>query len=126
MPEEECRCGCRVKILFINGLTCCLFAGYAAKKRHTPTRKTSPAKNVGWYVSGMRVKTSVSLPSSLLKEIDRHSGNRSAFLEEAANFYLAQSAKRIREAKDAVILEKNIERLNREATDVLEYQSVAD
>jgi metal-responsive CopG/Arc/MetJ family transcriptional regulator len=74
----------------------------------------------------MRVKTSVSLPGSLLKEIDRHNSNRSAFLEEAANFYLAQNAKRLLEAKDAAIYEKNIERLNREADDVLDYQSLPD
>jgi len=74
----------------------------------------------------MRVKTSVTLPSSLLEEIDRLNSNRSAFLEQAANFYLAQNAKRDRNAKDAAILEKNAERLNREAADVLEYQNLPD
>jgi metal-responsive CopG/Arc/MetJ family transcriptional regulator len=74
----------------------------------------------------MRVKTSVTLPSSLLEEIDRLNSNRSAFLEQAANLYLAQNAKRDRNAKDAAILEKNAERLNREAADVLEYQNLPD
>jgi metal-responsive CopG/Arc/MetJ family transcriptional regulator len=74
----------------------------------------------------MRVKTSVTLPSSLLEEIDRLNGNRSAFLEHAAKLYLAQSSKQEREAKDAAILEKNAERLNREAADVLEYQNLPD
>jgi metal-responsive CopG/Arc/MetJ family transcriptional regulator len=74
----------------------------------------------------MRVKTSVTLPSTLLEEIDRLSANRSAFLEQAANLYLAQNAKRDRNAKDAAILEKNAERLNREAADVLEYQNLPD
>jgi metal-responsive CopG/Arc/MetJ family transcriptional regulator len=74
----------------------------------------------------MRVKTSVTLPSSLLEEIDRLNSNRSAFLEQAANVYLAQNAKRDRNAKDAAILEKNAERLNREAADVLEYQNPPD
>ncbi len=68
----------------------------------------------------------MTLPSSLLEEIDRLSANRSAFLEQAANLYLAQTAKRDRNAKDAAILEKNAERLNREATDVLEYQNLLD
>ncbi len=80
----------------------------------------------GWYVRDMRVKTSVTLPSSLLEEIDRLNSNRSAFLEQAANVYLAQNAKRDRNAKDAAILEKNAERLNREAADVLEYQNPPD
>jgi metal-responsive CopG/Arc/MetJ family transcriptional regulator len=74
----------------------------------------------------MRVKTSVTLPSTLLEEIDRLNSNRSAFLEQAANFYLTQNAKRDRNAKDAAILEKNAERLNREAADVLEYQNLPD
>ena len=68
----------------------------------------------------------MTLPSTLLEEIDRLSANRSAFLEQAANLYLAQNAKRDRNAKDAAILEKNAERLNREAADVLEYQNLAD
>jgi metal-responsive CopG/Arc/MetJ family transcriptional regulator len=67
----------------------------------------------------MRVKTSVTLPSTLLEAIDRLSSNRSALLEQAANFYLAQNAKRDRDAKDSAVLERNAERLNREAADVL-------
>ncbi len=79
-----------------------------------------------WYFSGMRVKTSVTLPSSLLKEIDRQNNNRSAFLEHAARFYLAQTAKKVRESKDSAILEKHSERLNREAEDVLDYQALPE
>ena len=74
----------------------------------------------------MRVKTSVTLPSALLEEIDRHNANRSAFLEEAAQYYLAQRAKLKRDAKDSAIFAKHSERLNREAEDVLEYQDLAD
>ncbi len=74
----------------------------------------------------MRVKTSVTLPSSLLEEIDRHSGNRSAFMEKAAQAFLTQHAKRAREAKDAAILDRCAERLNREASDVLEYQNLPE
>ena len=71
----------------------------------------------------MRVKTSVTLPSALLKEIDRLDSNRSAFLERAAAAYLARVAKAGRDANDAAILERNAGRLNREAADVLEYQA---
>jgi metal-responsive CopG/Arc/MetJ family transcriptional regulator len=69
----------------------------------------------------MRVKTSVTLPGSLLKDIDRISPNRSAFLEEAARHFLQVAAKRAQDAKDARILDRHAGRLNREAKDVLEY-----
>jgi len=72
----------------------------------------------------MKVKTSLTLPSTLLEEIDRLNSNRSAFFERAARQYLAQNAKRGRDAKDAAILERNAERLNREAAEVLQYQWV--
>jgi metal-responsive CopG/Arc/MetJ family transcriptional regulator len=74
----------------------------------------------------MKVKTSVTLPSTLLEEIDRLNSNRSAFFEQAARLYLAQGAKHDRDAKDAAILERNAERLNREAADVLEYQDLPE
>lgn len=71
----------------------------------------------------MRVKTSVTLPSSLLEEIDRIEDNRSAFLERAALSYLARRAKTERDAKDAVILDRVAEELN-EQSDVLEFQGI--
>ncbi|HEY3742555.1 MAG TPA: hypothetical protein VGL53_22050 [Bryobacteraceae bacterium] len=74
----------------------------------------------------MRVKTSVTLPSTLLEEIDRQDKNRSAFLERAAQMYLAESAKRERDARDLAIINRNAERLNREAEDVLDYQTLPD
>jgi metal-responsive CopG/Arc/MetJ family transcriptional regulator len=74
----------------------------------------------------MKVKTSVTLPSTLLKEIDRVNSNRSAFLEEAARSYLDRREKRDREAKDAEILGRNADRLNLEALDVLEYQDLPE
>jgi metal-responsive CopG/Arc/MetJ family transcriptional regulator len=74
----------------------------------------------------MKVKTSVTLPSTLLEEIDRLNSNRSAFFEQAARLYLAQGARHDRDAKDAAILERNAERLNREAVDVLEYQDLPE
>ena len=70
----------------------------------------------------MRVKTSVTLPESLLGAIDRVHSNRSAFLERAARQYLAQLAKTRRDARDSEILNTQDLRLNREAADVLEYQ----
>ena len=61
-----------------------------------------------------------------MEEIDRHNSNRSAFLEQAAKFFLAQAARHDRDAKDIAILNKNADRLNREAVDVLEYQDQAE
>jgi metal-responsive CopG/Arc/MetJ family transcriptional regulator len=72
----------------------------------------------------MKVKTSVTLPRALLDEIDRVNPNRSAFLEQAARLYLEKAAKRDRDTKDAAILNRNAERLNREAADVLDYQDL--
>jgi metal-responsive CopG/Arc/MetJ family transcriptional regulator len=74
----------------------------------------------------MKVKTSVTLPSALLEEIDRVNPNRSAFLEEAARSYLERAAKRDRDARDAAIINKNATRLNREAADVLGYQGLPE
>jgi metal-responsive CopG/Arc/MetJ family transcriptional regulator len=74
----------------------------------------------------MKVKTSVTLPRTLLEEIDRANANRSAFLEQAARVYLDQTARRSRDVRDAEILNRNAERLNREAADVLEYQDVPE
>ena len=72
-----------------------------------------------WYFSSMKVKTSVTLPGTLLEEIDRINPNRSAFLEQAARMYLSAMARRLRDSRDAVILDRNAERLNGEAADVL-------
>ena len=77
------------------------------------------------YIGGMRVKTSVTLPSSLLKEIDRIDSNRSAFLERAALSYLARRAKIERDAEDAATLDRVAEELN-EQSDVLEYQGIPE
>ena len=77
------------------------------------------------YFSGMRVKTSVTLPDSLLAEIDRRDGNRSAFLERAAVAFLARATKDERDAKDAAILEQIGQQWNEES-DALEYQGLPE
>lgn len=73
----------------------------------------------------MRVKTSVTLPSALLEEIDRIDSNRSAFLERAALSYLARTAKAARDAQDAAILDRVADELNRQS-DVLEFQGLPE
>ena len=77
------------------------------------------------YHGGMRVKTSVTLPSALLEQIDRIDSNRSAFLERAALAYLARKAKTERDAQDAAILDRVAEELNQQS-DVLEFQGLPE
>jgi hypothetical protein len=48
--------------------------------------------------------------------------NRSALLERAALAYLAKVERQARDRKDIEIIDRNAERLNREAMDTLEYQ----
>jgi len=63
----------------------------------------------------VRVKTSITLPEDLLDRVDK---NRSALLERAAVAWLA------RDRKDVEIIDRDADRLNREAMDVLGYQQV--
>ena len=72
----------------------------------------------------MRVKISITLPDTLLSAIDRVSSNRSTLLEKAARKYLMDEACASRKKRDAGILAQISEALNREAEDVLEYQSL--
>lgn len=72
----------------------------------------------------MRAKTSITLPKELLRRIDRIDRNRSALLERAAVAYLAQLERQARDRRDLEIIERNADRLNREAFDTLEYQQL--
>jgi metal-responsive CopG/Arc/MetJ family transcriptional regulator len=70
----------------------------------------------------VRVKTSITLPKALLSRLDRVDKNRSALLERAAVAYLAQLEKQARDRRDIEIIDRNADRLNREAIETLEYQ----
>ena len=70
----------------------------------------------------MRVKTSVTLPYDLLRQIDRTQTNRSSFIEKAARKYLEDEARNRRRMNDAAILERLAGEFDEEAADVLEYQ----
>lgn len=72
----------------------------------------------------VRVKTSITLPAGLLSRLDRVDKNRSALLERAALAYLAQLERQARDRRDVEIIERNAERLNREAMDTLGYQQL--
>lgn len=72
----------------------------------------------------MRVKTSITLPKDLLRRLDEIDKNRSALLERAAQAYLARLEREQRDRRDLEIINRNADRLNREAEDVLTYQKL--
>lgn len=76
------------------------------------------------YIYLVRVKTSITLPSELLGRLDRIDKNRSALLERAARAYLALLESEERDRRDIEIIDRNADRLNREAADSLEYQKL--
>ena len=74
----------------------------------------------------MKEKTSVTLSKEVLRGIDRLAGpkqSRSAFIESVLAEHLRARARAERDARDIAIINRNAERLNREALDVLEYQA---
>jgi len=73
----------------------------------------------------MRVKTSVTLPSELLRSLDQAAGgqgNRSRLVEQAIRELLEARARAERDAKEIALINRHADRLNEEAADVLEYQ----
>ena len=75
----------------------------------------------------MKVKTSITLSESLLKEIDEVSdypGNRSAFIEEAVRAYVNWKKRNIKERDrtDLELLNHFADDLNQEAEEVWSYQ----
>jgi metal-responsive CopG/Arc/MetJ family transcriptional regulator len=72
----------------------------------------------------VRVKTSITLPADLLKNIYRINPNRSEFIEKASRAYLARVERLRRDARDIEIINRSAKRLNAEARDVLGYQKL--
>jgi len=75
----------------------------------------------------MKVKTSITLSEDLLDAIDKRAGqfkNRSDFIEAALRAYIAQIVREEQNAKDLAILNRQADRLNQEAADVLAYQVI--
>jgi metal-responsive CopG/Arc/MetJ family transcriptional regulator len=74
----------------------------------------------------MKVKTSISISEDLIRRIDEFSGgqnNRSEVIQRALRDYLDRQARLKRDLQDLVILNRKMGKLNREAADVLSYQS---
>ena len=79
------------------------------------------------YISGMKVKTSITLSEDLLQAIDQlstHFKNRSEFIESALRAYMAKMIRDEQNAKDLAIINQRVARLNKEAADVLNYQVI--
>ena len=75
----------------------------------------------------MKVKTSITLTEDLLKVIDEQSGphrSRSDFIEKAVRAYVAQVIRDQKNARDLEIINRQADRLNKEAKDVLTYQVI--
>jgi metal-responsive CopG/Arc/MetJ family transcriptional regulator len=74
----------------------------------------------------MKQKTSITLSRDVLRNVDRITGtkqSRSAFIETVLRSYLLQEARTQRDRRELEILNRNADRLNREAEDGLEHQS---
>jgi metal-responsive CopG/Arc/MetJ family transcriptional regulator len=73
----------------------------------------------------MKVKTSVTLSDELVKAIDQYGQNyknRSDFIEAAIWAFIKQMIRNEQNARDIEIINRNADRLNAEALDVLAYQ----
>jgi metal-responsive CopG/Arc/MetJ family transcriptional regulator len=77
----------------------------------------------------MKEKTSITLSSDLLAEIDSSTGSkgsRSAFIEKVLREYLKEKVRRAIHARDLDLINANADYLNREMEDVLKYQAPLD
>ena len=73
----------------------------------------------------MKVKTSITLSEELLDAVDKRSSrfkNRSEFIEAAIRAYIAKIVLDEQNARDLAIVNREADRLNKEAADVLAYQ----
>jgi metal-responsive CopG/Arc/MetJ family transcriptional regulator len=73
----------------------------------------------------MKIKTSLTLSKELLSIIDKKAvehKSRSDFIEHALWIYLNHLIRQEKNARDLVKINENSDFLNKEATDVLNYQ----
>ena len=73
-----------------------------------------------------KIKKSVSLSNSLLKELAllNKNGNVSELIEKALVFYLSELKKQERIQRDLEIINANADRFNKEAKENLKYQAL--
>jgi metal-responsive CopG/Arc/MetJ family transcriptional regulator len=74
----------------------------------------------------MKEKTSITLSRDVLAQVDRLAGSknsRSAFIERILRRYIRERRRAASHSRDLTRINRAAQRLNREAADVLEYQS---
>ena len=77
----------------------------------------------------MKEKTSVTLSKDVLAQIDRIAGSRlsrSSFIERVLRRYIRERARKALHSRDLARINAAADRLNREAEDLLGYQSTAE
>jgi metal-responsive CopG/Arc/MetJ family transcriptional regulator len=77
----------------------------------------------------MKEKTSITLSSDILVQVDRLAGSkysRSAIIERVLRRYLRERARAALNARDLALINENAEELSAEALDVIEYQAPSD
>jgi metal-responsive CopG/Arc/MetJ family transcriptional regulator len=77
-------------------------------------------------MSRTKEKTSITLSKDVLRAVDRVAGSkqsRSAFIEAVLAEYLRARERAERDARDIELINRNLERLNRDALDGLEHQA---
>jgi len=77
----------------------------------------------------MKEKTSITLSSDLLAEIDRNAGargSRSAFIEGILREYFKAKVRQAIHQRDLELINANADYLHSEAMDVLRYQAPID
>lgn len=77
----------------------------------------------------MREKTSITLSSDLLAQVDQNigsTGSRSAFIEGVLREYFEGKIRAAINRRDFDLINANIDSLSREAMDVLRYQVQID
>ena len=75
----------------------------------------------------MKLKTSITISEDILAAIDKRSGqfkNRSDFIEAAIRAYIERLRRAEQDARDLAIINRQADRLNQEAVDVLAYQII--
>jgi metal-responsive CopG/Arc/MetJ family transcriptional regulator len=77
----------------------------------------------------MKEKTSITLSSDVLAQVDRNAGtraSRSAFIEGVLREYFKVKVREAINARDLELINANADYLNREMEDVLKYQAPLD
>jgi Arc/MetJ-type ribon-helix-helix transcriptional regulator len=82
--------------------------------------------SIGSILGSMKSKTSITLSTTLLEQLDRivgENGSRSDLIEKAVEEYIERLARAERDRRDLEILNRSAKRMRGDAKDVLRYQA---